>query len=112
MRTEDIVESTAATDENNLSTRPPLLWPNPRCHVDNARYAVHPPFKKVINSSDLVAGVLVGATENTLRLLHELLTQHGSCRVLLVVVVFPAGPTRESHLTDLKELAERCASKD
>jgi hypothetical protein len=62
--------------------------------------------------ADLVSGVLVGVTEKTVSWLDHLMRQQGPRHVLLVVVCYPAGPTREEHLVPLQQLQGRFAGPE
>jgi hypothetical protein len=99
------------TDGGTLPIHSPLVWPDPRCLTGQNRYAVQPPFDDLVRSSDLVAGMFLGVSEKTIGWIERLLKERGERRVLLVVVVFPAGPTRERHLAQLKSLAESRADQ-
>lgn len=87
-----------------LPVNPPLVWPEPRCLAGQASYATHPPFETAVSSANLVAGVLVGVGDKTIQWLQAVIALPGPRRISLVVVVFPAGPTREEHLITLKML--------
>jgi hypothetical protein len=79
----------------------PFIWPEARILAGLARYADSPPSRKLVTDADLISGILVGAAEETLRWLNELLCKEEARRICLVLVVFPAGPTREEHLRAL-----------
>lgn len=87
-----------------LPSTPPLVWPEPRWHAGHGRYVPHPPFQDFLAKVDLLAGVLVGAADSSIHWLETLLSAPIPRRVLLVVVVAPAGPTREEHLKALESL--------
>ena len=87
-----------------LPSDSPFVWPEPRCHAGQADYSTRPPFEAAVSTADLVAGVLVGAADKTIQWLQALVALPGPRRISLVVVVFPAGPTREEHLITLKML--------
>jgi hypothetical protein len=100
--------------QNNLSATPeeqgvltdelPLIWPDPRWFAGKARYETLPPIKRQFESSDLIAGMLVGATDSTIQWIADLLEQQRSRRIMLIIVVYPACPTREEHLRRLMRL--------
>ena len=92
-----------------LAAAPPLVWPEPRCLAGQADYATHPPFEPAVSTADLVAGVLVGVADKTIQWLQALVALPGARQISLVVVVFPAGPTREEHLITLKLLQAQVA---
>lgn len=87
-----------------LPCAPPLVWPEPRYHAGHSVYPTHPPLQAVVAAADLVAGVLVGVADRTIRWLQELLDLPGPRHLQLVIVVFAAGPTREQHLLSLQML--------
>jgi hypothetical protein len=95
-----------------LPNNPPLIWPEPRCLAGQAGYATHPPFEAAVSSADLLAGVLVGVANKTIQWLQALVALTGPRRINLVVVVFPAGPTREEHLLTLKMLQGQITGPD
>lgn len=94
---------------NQLPIHPPLIWPDPRYLAGQADYATHPPFEAALSGADLLAGVLVGVADKTIQWLQALAALPGPRRISLVVVVFPAGPTREEHLITLKMLQAQVA---
>jgi len=87
-----------------LPINPPLVWPEPRILAGQAGYVTHPPFEAAVSAADLVAGVLVGVADKTIQWLQALVALPHPRRISLVVVAFPAGPTREEHLITLKML--------
>lgn len=88
----------------HLPTNPPFIWPEPRCLAGHTAYETHPPFEAIVAAADLIAGVLVGVGDKTIEWIQALLTIPGPRRISLVILVFPAGPTREEHLIALKML--------
>jgi len=82
----------------------PFLWPEGRILTCDANYSTTPPSEQYLNDADLISGILVGANNGTIQWLQKLLAREGECRVCAVVVLFPAGPTREAHLRALQEL--------
>ncbi len=78
-----------------LSNAPPFIWPEPRWHTGQGRYNHLPPFDTLIGEADFINGVLVGTADKTVGWLSTLLKKEGKRRILLVVIVYPAGPTRQ-----------------
>jgi hypothetical protein len=87
-----------------LTDEPPLIWPDPRWHDGAACYKALPPIESQFASADLISGVLVVATDTTIQWLSGLLGQQRPRRIMLIIVVYPACPTREEHLRRLMGL--------
>jgi hypothetical protein len=87
-----------------LPTQTPLVWPDPRCLAGQAQYETRPPFDPIIASADLIAGVIVGACDKTVKWVDNVFCQPNPRRVCLVILVSPTAPTREEHLISLKLL--------
>ena len=90
----------------SLPVKPPFLWPDTRYLAKLASYPEMPPMANVVREADLISGVLVDVTKETLNWLHDLLSRNPARRIRLVVVVSPACPTREEHLRELLKLSE------
>ncbi len=84
----------------------PFIWPEARAHSGQAVYQKLPPFEDLIAGADFVSGVLVGAGDRTIQWVQDLAGRAGSCKISLVVVVHPAGPTLQEHLVSLELLAQ------
>ena len=82
----------------------PFIWPEARVHAGQAGYDTLPPFEQLLAEADLISGVLVGAAHGTVRWLETLMRQDGKRKVVLVIVVYPACPTRMNHLSSLLQL--------
>ena len=95
-----------------LPANPPFIWPETRWHARQGTYEYHPPTEPFLADADLINGVLVGAAEHTVEWLHTLIQKEGARRISLVVVVYPAGPTREEHLLSLKAIQEEIAGTE
>ncbi|MDF7824457.1 hypothetical protein P4B35_10570 [Pontiellaceae bacterium B12227] len=87
-----------------INTEPPFIWPDIRAVIGMRGYEDNPPFKSFLCNASLIGGVVVGASDETIQLLEELLAENKDCRVKLVFIVYPACPTRQHHLDALKEL--------
>lgn len=83
---------------NGLVAKPPFIWPDNRVRSGIARYAETPPWRSLLGDSDLVSGVIVGASDATVTWIEELLAQDGKRQIHLVLALIPAGPTRAEHL--------------
>ncbi|HPD15635.1 MAG TPA: hypothetical protein PLE19_11825 [Planctomycetota bacterium] len=84
----------------------PFIWPEPRVHAGIARYETMPPFEHLLAEADLISGVLVGLAEKTVEWLDALMHQGRPRKVSLVLVVYPACPTRERHLLSVKKIQD------
>ena len=96
----------------SLPCHPPLVWPEPRAQAGQARYDAQPPFEILLRSCDLIAGLIVGASDPTVKWLDGLFHEGRNRRASLVVALFPAGPTREEHLLSLKLLQSQVTAAD
>lgn len=83
----------------------PFIWPEGRFHQRLAGYAEAPPSRGLLSDADLISGLLVGIADDTIDWLCELLKAGQSRRARILVVLSPAGPTRERHLRILSQLA-------
>ena len=81
-----------------LSVNPPFIWPDCRILAGVSHYAETPPVKILFANADLISGVIVGAGYGTIDLLEKYLTSSEESKLVLVLVLFPAGPTRAEHL--------------
>jgi hypothetical protein len=84
--------------QDKLVVKPPFIWPDNRVRAGVVRYAETPPWRGLLGDSDLVSGVIVGASDATVTWIEELLAQDGKRHICLVLVLVPAGPTRAEHL--------------
>ena len=94
----------ARKEPDTLSITPPFIWPEARFHAGLAQYADMPPTRQLFTDAELISGLLVGAADRTIQWLEERLQMEGKRRIWLVLVLFPAGPTRESHLQAIHQL--------
>lgn len=83
---------------------PPFIWPEARWHTKAGIYKFHPPFDDFLADADLINGVIVGARDGTAEWVHTLMQKDGARRLVLVLIVYPACPTREEHLHKLLHL--------
>lgn len=84
--------------EDSLPSEPPFIWPDARALAGFASYADKPPSRTLLSDADLIAALLVGAADHTIRWLRDLVESQEPRRICLVIVLSPAGPTREDHL--------------
>jgi hypothetical protein len=90
---------------------PSLIWPEPRWHSGQASYKNKPPFFSLLENADLISGILVGASANTINWLDTCLKKDWECKIKLIIIVYQAGPTREAHLLELKKLQNQTSGK-
>jgi len=102
--------STDYSGHGQVPLRPPLPFIWPGC-FHRSRYAENPPFKPWLSQGDLISGLIVGACWETIRWVETLIKTPGKRRICLVVVLYPAGPTREEHLRAL-DLLQRANAPD
>ena len=84
--------------QGTLPANPPLIWPEPRILSGLAQYDDTPPARRLFLEADLVSALLVGVASEAVRWLEELLETEGKRAVSVVLVLVPAGPTRQAHL--------------
>lgn len=87
-----------------LFVRPPFIWPESRVHAGLADYIERPPGRQLFIDADLISGLLVGVDAETIKWLDGLLSSANKIRIYLVLVLFPAGPTRAEHLQAIDRL--------
>jgi hypothetical protein len=95
-----------------LTREPPLIWPDPCWPTGAERYKALPLIERQFESADLIAGVLVGAADATIQWIDQLLGQQHPRRIVLIIVVYPACPTREEHLRRLLRLQTEFTGQD
>jgi hypothetical protein len=88
----------------SLPVHLPFIWPESRLLSGLAGYEHRPPSRKHFMHADLISGLIVGADDGTINWIDELLRLEQQPRLRLVIVVVPAGPTREDHLRALDML--------
>ena len=102
----EMSEVDEVADPITLSPKPPFIWPEPRWHTGHARYknpiVKHDQFIK----SDLVAGFVVDAGHGFAKFLRRISAERKDLRIVIVLLVYPACETRESHLTELLTITE------
>jgi hypothetical protein len=80
---------------------PPFIWPDARSLFRLTASREAPPFCKLISSADLISAVLVGVDDSAIRWIQNLSSSQTPVTLFVVVVLSPAGPTREEHLRAL-----------
>jgi len=104
-----MVNINKATNGETLPAQPPFIWPDARLLAGVANYSEYPPGLGLLTNADLISGVIVGASDVTVRWIEQVLSMQGKRRICLVLVLYPAGPTREKHLKAINMLR---AAKD
>lgn len=112
MAKEPIHDKQPQKANNILLTQPPFIWPEARWHTKDCIYEHHPPFDDFLLDSDLISGVIVGAWDGTVEWLNSLMQKDVARKVLLVLIVYPACPTREKHLRSLLRLKNQITGND
>ena len=92
------------TNGEILPEQPPFIWPDACILAGVAYYSEYPPGVGLITNADLISGVIVGASDATVRWIEQVLSRKEKCHVCLVFVLFPAGPTRAEHLKAINSL--------
>ena len=93
-----------------LSPFPPFIWPDARVLQGHGVYSAAPPHLASIADGDLIGGLLVGVSEATIAWVQEWWKREGPRKMKLVVVAWPAGPTRAEHLVALHLLQKQSTS--
>lgn len=99
-------QADVAPTTTGLPTVPPFIWPDARQHEETGQYAELPPSRTLFANAGLISGLVVGHADKTVAWLSEVMQSELKRRVVLVVVVYPASPTREQHLRAISELWE------
>lgn len=97
-------EDPATPTNVNLPTIPPFIWPDARKHEGMRQYAKRPPSRELFADAGLISGLLVGNADEAVSWLAELIRGDLKRRIMLVLVLYPASPTREEHLRAITEL--------
>lgn len=97
-------ESSPQVAADILPSQSPFIWPEARFHTGQAEYANVPPASELLTQADLVSGVVVGAAEGTVGWLHDVLNDGVERHISIVLVLYPASPTREEHLKAIHDL--------
>lgn len=87
-----------------LPTALPLIWPDPRVVEGLKSYQHRPPSRVSFADASLIGGLVVGYANEATNWLAELVKGDLKRRITLVLVVQPAGPTREWHLRAIEDL--------
>ncbi len=109
MKSENFFEN-SGEKLGELLAKPPFIWPEARVHAGQALYTTVPPARSLFAEADLISGLLVGTADGTIQWIDELLRSERKPLVRLVLVLFPAGPTREEHLRAIECLCVAKAS--
>lgn len=95
-----------------LVPEPPFVWPEPVVTAGQARYESTPPFSRVAQSAVSSLGLVVDLSTAGVEWLRQHLAFHEPRVCCLVVLVYPACPTRAEHLEALDALQKEHASTD
>ena len=98
--TKDLISPTV---RESLYPQPPFLWPDARVLNGMNSYKSGAPsdLGGILETASLVNGVVVGAHAATVRWVESFLKSEAERKLVLVLVLFPAGPTRAEHLRHL-----------
>jgi hypothetical protein len=102
----EVSKAVDATDLNTLSPKPPFIWPEARWHAGIAQYTTPILGHENFSKADLVAGFVVDASDGFIEWLRRVSTERNDIRIVIIIVVYPACETRESHLTELLTITE------
>lgn len=103
------VDDTKSNDmaaDGLIPVKVPFIWPDARVLSGLADYQDHPPSRQFFKEAELISGLIVGTDDGTVRWIDELLRLKSPPRLCLVVVLIPAGPTREEHLQAIDMLRQ------
>jgi hypothetical protein len=93
---------------NILKVKIPFIWPEARIFANKLNYANTPPSGELLLKADLISGLFVGAAEGTIQWLEKLLKTVGKKHICLLLILYPAGPTRQEHLWKIYDLQKSC----
>jgi hypothetical protein len=95
----------------SLTPQPPFVWPEPRVIAGTASYKQEPPYDAFALTSQSLYGVVTDLTERGIEALWSWLKRNTELRACLVVVVYPACPTRPQDLARLLDLVQEGAGR-
>ena len=84
-----------------ITVTPPFIWPDARYMSGVSTYAQTPPGNDFFATADLISGVIVGASFETVNWIKNVLSTSEEKRLCLILILHPAGPTRAEHLKSL-----------
>jgi len=93
-----------------LSPKPPFIWPEARWHAGISQYTTPILGHEHFSKADLVAGLIVDASDGFVEWLRRVSTDTIDIRIVIILVVYPACETKASHLTDLLTIKEELKS--
>jgi len=99
-----------STDQIILSPKPPFIWPEARWHAGISQYTTPILGHEHFSKADLVAGLVVDASDGFVEWLRRVSTDRNDIRIVIILVVYPACETKASHLTDLLTIKEELKS--
>jgi|GEM_PF-6542272 len=73
----------------SLPVKQPFLWPDTHYLAKLASYPEMPPMANVVREADLISGVLVDVTKETLNWLHDLLSRNAGEPHVRAAVAWP-----------------------
>src|ERR1700693_1518956 len=91
---------------NRLQPKPPFVWPEPRAYEALGIYEQMPPFGELALGASVLFGTVCSLTARGLDVLESWLERQPDLKARLIVMVYPACPTRRADLTCLLRVAE------
>ncbi|MEI7899973.1 MAG: hypothetical protein WCK89_06945 [bacterium] len=98
---EDETNSAKPAIIETFSVTPPFIWPDSRDMSGVSACAQTPPGKEFFVNADLISGVIVGASVETVNWIKNVLRASEEKRLCLILILHPAGPTHAEHLKSL-----------
>ena len=97
-------------DEIKLPCKPPLLFPEPRVLAGVANYN-EIPYAGTLSSAKCILGAVYGIDEDGASWLEKQLYDNPAIQCRIILMVYPACPTREDTLMKLLELQNTMANR-
>ncbi len=91
-------------DEIKLPSKPPFVFPEPRVLAGVAGYNNKIPYAGLLSSAKCIFGAVYGVDDDGAAWLEKQLSDNPAIQCRIILMVYPACPTRETTLMKLLEL--------
>lgn len=91
-------------DEIKLPSKPPFVFPEPRVLAGVAGYNNKIPYAGLLSSAKCIFGAVYGVDDDGAAWLEKQLSDNPAVQCRIILMVYPACPTRETTLMKLLEL--------
>jgi hypothetical protein len=96
---------------NLLKPQPPFVWPEPRARESLGIYEQTPPFGELGLAASVLFGTVASLTVRGVDVLESWLERQPDLKARLIVMVYPACPTRQANLSRLLQVAEHASDR-